>query len=143
MIESDDKYTTIQPEELWHVYSNVEAIFRGGGSANSPKLVGTKGPSARHLDIVYDSIECIEFVIPNRMKGLSFSGSIERLQRLNLGGDVWKLPRGATLPRGLVFNYLEKDHPLLNTGVRMSVMEFSAKALVLAQQMVRTGIRIR
>jgi hypothetical protein len=140
---NSDKYTTIQPDELWHVYSDVAAIFRGGGGPTSPKLIGAKGPSARHLDIVYDSVECIELVVPNRAKGLSFSDSVERLQRLNIGGEVWMLPRGATLPRGLVFNYLEIDHPLLNAGVRMSVMEFSAKALVLAHQMVRTGIRIR
>jgi len=141
--QAEDKYTTLQPEELWHIYANVEAIFRGAGSGSSPKLVGTKGPSARHLDIIYDPVECVEVVVPNLTKGLSFSGSVERLQRLNIGGAVWKLPRGAILPKGLVFNYREIDHPLLNAGVRMSVVEFSAKTLVLAKQMVFTGIRIR
>jgi len=141
--QTRDKYTTIHPDELWQVYAQVQALFRGGGSGTSPKLVGTKGPSARHLDIVYDPVECIEIVVPNPTKGLSFADSVERLQRLNIGGVVWKLPRGSTLPKGLVFNYLELDHPLLNAAVRMSVVEFSAKALVLANQMVPTGIRIR
>jgi hypothetical protein len=142
MPETSEKYTTIQPEDLWKVYANVPALFRGGGGASSPKLIGSKGPSARHLDIVYDPVECIEFVIPNPKKGLSFSDSIERLKRLNIRGDVWKLPRGSTLPKGLVFNYSELEHPLLNAGVRMSVMDFSAKALILARQIVPAGVRI-
>lgn len=136
-------YTTIAPDDLWRFYSDAGGIFVGGGNASDPKLIPAKGFRPRDVDIVFDTLECVHFVLPNPTKGISFADNIPRLERLGITGVVWKLPAGAVLPRGLVFNVKDRDHPLLNAGTRMSLPEFSAKLRVLAQQMLPTETRIR
>lgn len=74
MESKEDLYTTIQPEDVWKVYQNIEALFRSGGNRAEPKLVGPKGVRARDFHITYDDDDaCIEVVLPNKTKGLSFS----------------------------------------------------------------------
>jgi len=140
---SEDLFTTVQPEDLWRVYADVSQLFRGGGSQSDPKLIGPKGPRSSDFTIIYDPIERLEVVIPDPRKGLSFSDSIERLKRIPIRGAVWRLPKGSVVPRGLVFHFQTRDHPLLNVAERMTVIELSAKLLLLSKQLVITEARIK
>lgn len=139
----DDLFTTIAPEDLWRVYTDIAGIFRGGGNASGPRLVGPKGPRSSDFTIVYDLAEGLEVAIPDTRKGLSFSDSVERLQRIPIRGAVWRLPRGSTIPAGLIFHYQTRDHPLLNVSRRMPVVELTAKLLLLSKQLVPTAARIK
>ncbi len=143
-MQSDkDLYTQILPEELWKVYSSLDALFRGGGNSSSPRLLGPKGVRASDFHIVADPIERMEMVLPDTTKGLSFSDSIERLQGIPIKGTIWKLPKGSELPKGLVVNYKTKDHPLINVEYKMSVFDLMAKLKQLSAMMTKTEVKIR
>jgi hypothetical protein len=143
MSSVDDLFTTLGPDDLWKIYADVSGIFRGGGNSTDPKLLGPKGPRSRDFTIVFDPTQGLEIVLPDPTKGLSFSNSIERLQGLRIKGIVWRLPKGALLPRGLVFNCRDRTHPLLNVSVPTSVIELTAKLTVLSRQLVSTRVEIR
>lgn len=143
MKSDKDLYTQIRPEELWKIYSNLDALFRGGGNNNSARLFGPKGIRASDFRIINDAEEQMEMVLPDRTKGLSFSSSIERLQGIPIKDTVWKLPKGTQLPKGLVVNYKTKDHPLINVEYKMSVLDLMAKRKVLASIMEKTEVTIR
>lgn len=143
MTSDKDLYTSLPPDEVWQVYSNVEALFRGGGSMTSAKLLHQHGPRANDFTIVYDTIEQMEMVIQASNKGLSFSDSVERLKQIPIRGVVWRLPKGKILPKGLIINYLTKDHPLINVEHRMSVMDLMLKLKALAEMMERTEVIIK
>jgi hypothetical protein len=118
-------------------------LFRGGGSDGSPKLISANGPRARDFTLIYDPVELCQVAIPDSSKGLSFSDSIQRLQRIPIPGRIWLLPRGAALPEGLVFNYRTVDHPLLNVGRRMPVIELVTKLTAVAALLKPTEARVR
>jgi hypothetical protein len=143
MISDKDLYTQIRPEEVWQVYRDVEAIFKGGGSSTSAKMHGQQGIRAKDFTIIYDPLEQMEMVCPDRTKGLSFSDSIDRLKHLPIRGVVWRLPKGRMLPKGLVINYQTRDHPLINVEYRMSVMDLMVKLKQLADLMERTEVTIK
>lgn len=100
MQNQSDVYTTIGPAELWRVYDNLEGLFRGGGNSVSPQLVRAHGPRASDFSMIYDVTERCQIVIPDASKGLSFSDSVERLERIPIAGRVWLLPKGVQLPEG-------------------------------------------
>lgn len=139
---SKDRFTTLGPDEIWKLYNSVYGIFRGGGNANAPKLVRADGPRRSDLFVVFDPLTNMEMVQPSATMGLSFADSIEVLARKKVEGHVWVLPRGQTLPEGLVFNIKNVDHPLLNVGRPMSVLDMVAKLTQLAGQMKPCLIRI-
>lgn len=143
MISDKDLYTQIRPEDVWQVYRDVDAIFKGGGSSTSAKMYGQQGIRAKDFTIIYDPIEQMEMVHPDRTKGLSFSDSIDRLKRLPIRGVVWRLPKGRRLPRGLVINYQTREHPLINVEYRMSVMDLMVKLKQLADLMEKTEVIIK
>jgi hypothetical protein len=143
MKSKEDLYTTIQPDDVWKVYQNIEALFRSGGNRKNAKLIGPKGIRARDFDIIFDQEACLEVVLPNEKKGLSFSDNVPRLQKLGISGVVWKLPEGSKIPKDLVINYKTKDHPLIGVGKKISVIELEAKLKVIAEQMEPTEVRIK
>lgn len=143
MKSDKDLYTQIMPNELWKIYSSLDALFRGGGNSSSPRLFGPKGVRASDFHIATDSIEKIEMVLPDKTKGLSFSDSVERLQGIPIKGLVWKLPKGSELPKGLVVNYKTKNHPLINVEYKMSIFDLMAKLKLLALMMTKTEVKIR
>ena len=143
MKSDKDLYTELKPEEIWKVYRNVEALFRGGGNQGSPRLYGSKGVRARDFKIFFDHRENLEMVLPDKTKGLSFADSIERLENLPVRGTVWCLPKGTKLPKGLVINYKDLDHPLVNVEYKMTVLELMAKLKQLAILMEKTEVTIR
>lgn len=82
--------------------------------------------------------------IPDSTKGLSFADNIPKLSKNpTISGHVWVLPKGVTLPEGLVFNVNDKDHPLLNVGRRMSLAECIEKLKVLSSKMCYAKVRIQ
>ncbi len=139
----DNLYTTLLPEEVWKVYADVEGLFRSGGNRKDSKLIGPKGIRARDFLVAFDDEDCMDVVMPHNGKGLSFSDNIPRLQRLGISGVVWCLPKDAVIPRGLVVNYKNKDHPMINVETKMTLIELEAKLKVLAQQMIPTEVRIK
>ena len=88
MKSDKDLYTELKPEEIWRVYSHVDALFRGGGNQSSPRLCGHKGVRARDFNIFFDHQENLEMVLPDKTKGLSFSDSIARLKNIPVRGTV-------------------------------------------------------
>jgi hypothetical protein len=143
MRSDKDLYTQLKPEEVWQVYRDVEAIFKGGGSSTSAKMFGQQGVRAKDFTIIYDPIEQMEMVHPDRTKGLSFSDSIDRLKNLPIRGVVWKLSKGKMLPKGLIINYQAKNHPLINVEYRMSVLDLMVKLKQLADLMEKTEVTIK
>lgn len=139
----EGKYTVLEPVELWQFYFGNAGLYRGGGSTSNPKLIRANGPRARDIKILYDAEQEIDMVIPDPTKGLSFANNIQKLSKNpTISGRVWMLPKGQTLPEGLIFNVKTKDHPLLNVGRRMSLAEFIEKLKVLSAKMVYTRVRI-
>ncbi len=143
MKSDKDLYTQVKPEDIWKVYSSLDALFRGGGNQSSPRFYGPKGVRASDFNIIIDPIEKMEMVLPDRTKGLSFSDSVERLQGIPIKGVVWRLPKGTELPKGLVIHYKTKDHPLINVEYKMSVLDLMAKLKQLASLMTKTEFKIR
>ena len=137
------KYTVLRPEDLWHFYLGAAALYRGGGGLLGPKLLRANGPRTQDVTVIFDADQEIEVVVPDTTKGLSFSDSVQKLsQRPTISGHVWMLPRTESLPEGLVFNVKERDHPLLNVGRRMSLVEFAEKLRVLSGKMQYARVRI-
>lgn len=136
------QFTTIGPDEIWKIYSNLHGIFRGGGNTKIPKIVRADGPRRKDLDIRLDPRTGLEMVYPNPVKGLSFSDSVETLARKSLEGQVWVIPKGTKIPSGLVFNIKDKDHPLLNVSKSMSVLELTALLTELASLMKPCDVKI-
>lgn len=143
MKSDKDLYTQVNPEDIWTVYSSLDALFRGGGNQSTPRLYGPKGVRASDFNIMIDPIEKMEMVLPNITKGLSFSDSVERLQGIPIKGVIWRLPKGADLPKGLIINYKKKDHPLINVEYKMSVLDLMVKLKQLASLMIKTEFRVR
>lgn len=139
----DSKYTTLGPDKIWKFYSDLAGLYRGGGNSNSPKILRADGPRAKDVTIIFDSNHEIEMVIPNPSKGLSFSSNIQKLANNPvISGHVWVLPKGESLPEGLVFNVKDKNHPLLNVSRKMSLSEFTEKLKVLSTKLEQTHIKI-
>lgn len=139
----DSKYTVLTPNDLWKFYSSVVGIYRGGGNTQSPKLLRANGPRARDVTIVYDPDHEIDMVVPDSSKGLSFASNIEKLSKNpTISGHVWVLPKGESLPEGLVFNVKDYTHPLLNVSRRMSLSEFTEKLVVLSSKLRPAQIKI-
>jgi hypothetical protein len=143
-------FITIPGDSLWSVYTEDKAphgIYRGDGNASSPRTfrnVNGKG-AVRPSDfkIVFDPATKKDMVFPDPTLGLSFSSTVERLQRLGISGVVWRLPRKAKLPDGLVVNYNDIEHPLINVAYKMAVDELVQKLKQLEALMEKTGIRIK
>jgi hypothetical protein len=67
---------------------------------------------------------------------------VDRLRKGKITGKVWRLPRNARLPPGLVVNYNDIEHPLINVAYKMSVDELVEKLKQLETLMENTGITI-
>lgn len=105
-------------------------------------MVRADGPRRTDLLIIIDPVTGQEMVHPNPSRGLSFANSVEMLSRKRIEGHVWKLPRGAMLPEGLVFNVREIDHPLLNVSRVLSVLDMTVRLTQLADMMVSCQVKI-
>ena len=139
---SRSRFTTLSPDEVWKIYNNVNGIFRGGGGSNAPKLMRADGPRRTDLHIFTDLATRMEMVHPNSTMGLSFADSIEVLAKKKIEGWVWVIPKGRSLPEGLVFNVAALDHPLLNVGRVMSVLDMMARLTLLAEMMEPCNVKI-
>lgn len=133
-------YTTLQPGEVWKTYVGGK-IFKGGGNSSEPKMVRQNRLRAADFDIQTDD-NGAEWVMPNEKKGLSFADSIERLEKLKISGHVWELNDSQDLPDGLVINYKDKDHPLVNVSRKTSIAETIRLLNELGSRMVSTGQKI-
>jgi hypothetical protein len=101
------------------------------------------GPRVKDITVIYDPEHEIEMVIPNPSKGLSFASNIQKLSKNPIiSGHVWVLPKGESLPDGLVFNVKDFTHPLLNVSRRMSLAEFTDKLRVLSTKLKPAKIKI-
>jgi hypothetical protein len=139
----DSKYTVLNPNQIWNFYSSQSGIYRGGGNTQDPKIVRANGPRTRDVTVIYDPEHEIEMVVPNSSKGLSFASNIEKLaSNPVISGHVWVLPKGETLPEGLVFNVKDFSHPLLNVSRKMSLSEFSEKLRVLSAKLKPAKVKI-
>jgi hypothetical protein len=143
-------YITIPGENLWSVYTKDKApdgIYRGGGNASSPRAVkkddeGKDRVRPDDFDIKFDESTKKDAVYPNPTLGLSFASSVAWLRRRKITGTVWRLPRNARLPPGLVVNYNDIEHPLINVAYKMSVPELVEKLRQLEALLEKTGIVI-
>ncbi|EGQ8056190.1 hypothetical protein ACS6BV_004688 [Vibrio alginolyticus] len=81
-------------------------------------------------------------IIPNRKFGISFADSLEKLRKQLVSGRAWKLSVGKKLPEGLCFNYLDKDHPLLNVSKPMPARELQMRLEELAEIMINTNQKV-
>ncbi|GAB2191808.1 hypothetical protein [Sessilibacter sp. MAH2] len=139
----DSKYTILGPDDLWKFYTGLSGVYRGGGNSSDSKILRSSGPRAKDVTVIYDPDHEIEMVIPNPSKGLSFASNIEKLSKNPIiSGHVWILPKGESLPEGLVFNVKDFAHPLLNVSRKMSLAEFSEKLRVLAGKLKPTRVKI-
>ena len=111
-----DLYTVVSPKELWKVYKND--VWRCGrrDHAGLDKL-----RLGKDLDYAIDPfVPKNALIIPNQKIGISFADSLDKLRRQPVSGRAWKLAVGKQLPEGLCFNFLQKDHPLLNVSRPMT-----------------------
>ena len=120
-----------------------DGLFRGGGNAASAKLYKDGEVRPADFDIQYDRGLQANVVSPNNSKGLSFASNIVRLEALPIRGKVWRLPREVPLPEGLVMNYRDAEHPLLNVAVQMKVSDLIEKLKQLQALMEYTGVTVR
>jgi hypothetical protein len=137
-------YTTLQPSELWQVFTKGK-IYKGGGSSAEPKMVRQDRLRAADFDIRPSTDGGPPRVYPNREKGLSFSGSVERLERLGIEGVVWEFEfdSSQTLPYGLVVNFSDPDRPLINVAVVMTEQDVIASLNALGALMRPTSVKIK
>ena len=84
----------------------------------------------------------VEWVLPNATKGLSFSDSVQRLGRLRIKGVIWELSSPEELPDGLVINYKDKDHPLINVDRKMTAAMAIRLLNQLGKKMTRTKYKV-
>ncbi|GAA3937990.1 hypothetical protein [Litoribacillus peritrichatus] len=139
----DSKYTILGPNDLWQFYTGVAGIYRGGGNSSDSKILRASGPRVKDVTIIYDPDHEIEMVVPNPSKGLSFASNVEKLSKNPIiSGHVWVLPKGESLPEGLVFNIKDFTHPLLNVSRKMSLPEFTEKLRVLAGKLKPAKVKI-
>lgn len=137
------QYITIAPGDLWKVFVQ-RRIYKGGGNTASPKMFGPNGPRDSDFDIRLHETTRVPWVYPNKTKGLSFAGSIARLERLRISGVVYELRAEDVqeLPHGLVVNFKDSDHPLINVAEPMPVVEAIYLFSELGKLMKSTGIKI-
>jgi hypothetical protein len=106
---------------------SLRAPLRGGLPV--PQIVGRKSPPSTWFAI-------------SHTKGLSFADSVQTLAAKALEGQVWIIPRGSRIPKGLVFNVKDYDHPLLNVSEPMSVLQLTALLTELASMMKPCDVKI-
>jgi hypothetical protein len=145
-------FITIPGDSLWSVYTEDKAprgLYHGGGDDKSPRAVRKNAEGQYRLKrekdfkIVFDEVSRKNIVYPDPTLGLSFSSTVERLQRLGIRGKVWRLPRKARLPDGLMINYNDITHPLINVAYKMPVEDLIEKLKQLEALMENTGILIK
>lgn len=145
----NELWLELDNDSLWKGISGLSIAYNGGGNSTHPKLHVKPSPLKPHgfkpddLKITPNS-DGVPMVYPKPTIGISFSTTIERIERLRIKGVVWKLPKGTLLPDGLVFNLeaSDKDHPLLNVSKEMSLADFIAKLDELAKMMTKTNYKI-
>ena len=124
-----------------------QGIYRGGGNTSSPRTFKSdngKNPVRQSdLNIKFDEVTRKDMVYPDPTLGLSFSSTVDRLRKLGISGKVWRLPRNARLPEGLVINYNDIEHPLINVAYKMTVDDLVRRLKQLEELMENTGITIK
>lgn len=136
--EMQSAYTTLGPDKLWREFLTGR-IYKGGGGITDPKMVLLSGLRARDFDIRFLPGTRNELVYPNSTMGLSFAGSIERLARVGISGDVWELRSDTTLPQGLVVHFMKKDHPMVNVAEPMPIAKVIYLLNELGKRMKHSG----
>ncbi|MCH8498642.1 MAG: hypothetical protein LAT63_09200 [Marinobacter sp.] len=109
----DDVYTAVTPENLWKEYALHNGLYRCGRPSH-PGL--NKLRLGKDLHFASDPFIENELILPHPRMGISFADSIATLRRQPVKGVAWILRRNQMLPEGLVFNYKDKYHPLLNVS---------------------------
>ena len=129
-------YTTVTPEELWNEFSEVYRC----GRPSHPNL--KKLRLGKDLSFATDPLVQEKMVIPDPAKGISFADSIATLKSQPVSGVAWVLKSNKWLPEGLVFNYKDKWHPLLNVSEPMSESRLLQKLKELTGMMECTKIKV-
>lgn len=133
-------YISVPNDQIWHVFV-LGRIYKGGGTASSPKMFSSAGMRDKDFDI-RPNPPGEDLVHPNATKGLSFSGSMERLADLGINGYIYEIAMPEILPDGLVINYKAKDHPLINVSRVMTVGVAMEQFRMLSEKMKKTGMKI-
>ncbi len=135
-----DFYTTASPEDFWIEVIN-SPIYRSSQSRNNPKFLSRRVLRKSDFKIATDPFTEDRLILPDYTRGLSFADSIETLRNKKVRGKfifrgqyAWKISIGA-LPHGLVVNYQDKTHPLINVRIPMKESEFIEKI----NHLIQTG----
>ncbi|MGI9282783.1 MAG: hypothetical protein ACR2PX_24570 [Endozoicomonas sp.] len=118
-------YTDLDPMDFWVEIVN-DSIYRSSRSKTHPNI-----KKIRPIDVksaVDPFVPKNKIIIPCSDKGVSFADSPATLRRKGFfrGQWIWEASPGP-LPEGLVINYQNKTHPLLNVCRVMTEEEFLEK----------------
>lgn len=137
-IVNKDLYTVVSPKELWNVYKND--VWRCGRSSHAGL---NKLRLGKDLDYAIDPfIPNNALIIPNQKFGISFADSLDKLRKQPVSGRAWRLGVGKQLPEGLCFNFLQKDHPLLNVSRPMTAEDLILRLDKLSKLMINTNEKV-
>ncbi|WP_020408916.1 hypothetical protein [Hahella ganghwensis] len=132
-------YTTASPEDFWIEVVHSE-VYRSSKSKSNPKYLQKDGLRPADFDKAADPFAEDKLLIPNPNKGLSFADSMETLRNKKIRGKylfrgqtAWMITPGP-LPEGLVINYQDKSHPMINACRVMLESEFINKINTLLEQ---------
>ncbi len=136
---TQDLFTVVPPENLWVEFKESEGIFRCGRSTH-PALKNLR--LGKDLTFAVDPFAQEKLIVPNNCYGISFADSLATLKSQPVRGVAWIFPRGQTLPDGLVFNYRDKWHPLLNVSRPMTESKLLQTLNRLADMMRCTNMKV-
>lgn len=137
-IVSKNLYTVVSPKELWSVYKND--VWRCGRNSHAGL---NKLRLGKDLHYAIDPfIPDNALILPNQKFGISFADSLDKLRKQPVSGRAWKLAVGRQLPDGLCFNFLQKDHPLLNVSRPMTANNLLICLEQLSKLMINTNEKV-
>ena len=137
-IVSKNLYTVVSPKELWSVYKND--VWRCGRNSHAGL---NKLRLGKDLHYAIDPfIPDNALILPNQKFGISFADSLDKLRKQPVSGRAWKLAVGRQLPDGLCFNFLQKDHLLLNVSRPMTANNLLICLEQLSKLMINTNEKV-
>ncbi|GAA3927133.1 hypothetical protein [Litoribacillus peritrichatus] len=139
MVLRNDVFTVVTPNNLWKEYSLQDGLYRCGRPTH-PAL--KKLRLGKDIHFALDPFVNEELILPHPKMGISFGDSIATLKKQPVSGVAWILPKYKILPEGLLFNYRDKYHPLLNVSRKMPATELLAKLNELSKLMTCTNVRV-
>lgn len=137
-IITKDLYTIVSPKDLWKIYKND--VWRCGRGSHPGLNKLRLGKDLHHA--IDPFVPDNALIIPNQKFGISFADSLDKLRKQPVSGRAWKLGIGRQLPEGLCFNFLQKDHPLLNVSKPMTAKDLMLRLDQLSKIMTNTNQKV-